>query len=44
MVQKFRNDEGGLIDRKRPLGFSFDGKDYQGYEGRPRVRRRLRSS
>ncbi|MCZ6667750.1 MAG: 2Fe-2S iron-sulfur cluster-binding protein, partial [Gammaproteobacteria bacterium] len=33
MTQQFRNDEGGLIDRKRPLGFSFDGKDYQGYEG-----------
>ena len=24
---------GGLIDRDRPLGFSFDGKAYQGYAG-----------
>ncbi len=33
MAQKFRNNEGGLINRERPLSFSFDGKGYQGYEG-----------
>jgi sarcosine oxidase subunit alpha len=33
MSQKFRNPEGGRIDRSRPVSFTFDGKTYQGYEG-----------
>ena len=33
MTQKFRTAEGGSIDRKRPITFTFDGKSYQGYEG-----------
>ena len=33
MSQKFRCDEGGAIDRRKPLSFTFDGKTYQGYEG-----------
>ncbi|WP_018389640.1 sarcosine oxidase subunit alpha family protein [Ancylobacter sp. FA202] len=28
-----RLTSGGLIDRAKPLGFSFDGTSYQGYEG-----------
>ncbi|MBR9650695.1 2Fe-2S iron-sulfur cluster-binding protein [Thalassovita aquimarina] len=28
-----RTAEGGLIDRSRPLQFSFDGKSYQGFKG-----------
>ncbi|WP_340148714.1 sarcosine oxidase subunit alpha family protein [uncultured Sneathiella sp.] len=32
MSQKNRLD-GGQIDRKRPLSFSFDGKSYEGYAG-----------
>lgn len=31
--QAFRNAEGGLIDRDRPLGFTFNGRRYQGYAG-----------
>ncbi|MDX1576372.1 MAG: FAD-dependent oxidoreductase, partial [Kiloniellales bacterium] len=31
--QPFRLAAGGLIDRGRPLAFSFDGKAYQGYAG-----------
>ena len=33
MSQKYRCDEGGAIDRNKPLSFTFDGKTYQGYEG-----------
>ncbi|MEE8188961.1 MAG: 2Fe-2S iron-sulfur cluster-binding protein, partial [Kiloniellales bacterium] len=33
MAQRFRLPEGGLIDRSQPLGFRFDGADYQGYAG-----------
>lgn len=32
MSQKNRLD-GGLVDRSRPLSFTFDGKSYTGYEG-----------
>ncbi|MBT6094841.1 MAG: sarcosine oxidase subunit alpha family protein [Rhodospirillaceae bacterium] len=32
-TQIFRNDEGGLIDRTKPLSFTYDGKRYQGYQG-----------
>ena len=31
--QSNRLPDGGRINRARPLGFSFDGKTYQGYEG-----------
>ena len=31
--QPFRLAAGGLIDRGRPLAFSFDGKAYRGYDG-----------
>ena len=31
--QPYRLATGGAIDRDRPLGFSFDGKPYQGYAG-----------
>ena len=31
--QPYRLATGGAIDRDRPLGFSFDGKSYQGYAG-----------
>jgi sarcosine oxidase, subunit alpha len=33
MSQPFRVDGLGLIDRSRPLGFTFDGVAYQGYAG-----------
>ncbi len=33
MVQKFRRDKGGQIDRNKPLSFTFDGRSYVGYEG-----------
>lgn len=33
MAQKFRLSSGGMIDRKKPVSFSFDGKLFQGYEG-----------
>lgn len=29
----FRTDRGGLIDRTKPLSFTFDGKPYTGFEG-----------
>jgi sarcosine oxidase subunit alpha len=32
-AQPFRLPAGGLVDRSRPLAFSFAGKDYQGYAG-----------
>jgi sarcosine oxidase, subunit alpha len=31
--QKFRLDRGGLIDRNRPVNFTFNGQRLQGYEG-----------
>ena len=31
--QRFRNAWGGLVDRSRPLAFTFNGKRYEGYEG-----------
>ena len=31
--QPYRLDTGGLIDRSRPLSFTFDGKSYGGYTG-----------
>ena len=31
--QPFRLANGGLIDRSRPISFSFDGKSYQGFAG-----------
>jgi len=33
MSQPFRLASGGSIDRSRPLVFTFDGLDYQGYAG-----------
>ncbi len=33
MTQINRLGEGGRIDRRRPLAFSFNGRMYQGYEG-----------
>jgi sarcosine oxidase subunit alpha len=33
MSQPFRLTSGGSIDRSRPLVFTFDGLDYQGYAG-----------
>jgi sarcosine oxidase subunit alpha len=33
MSQPFRLASGGSIDRSRPLVFTFDGLDYQGYSG-----------
>jgi len=32
-TQPFRLSAGGRIDRSRPLGFSFDGRAYQGFAG-----------
>ncbi len=32
-VQRYRMDEGGLIDRDKPFSFSFNGKILLGYEG-----------
>jgi sarcosine oxidase subunit alpha len=32
-MQPHRTPDGGLIDRTRPLHFSFDGQTYEGYEG-----------
>jgi len=31
--QKFRQSQGGLIDRSRPLNFTFNNQSYQGYYG-----------
>jgi heterotetrameric sarcosine oxidase alpha subunit len=33
MAQTRRISEGGQIDRNQPVNFSFDGKQYQGYQG-----------
>lgn len=33
MSQVFRNENGGLIDRNKPLTFKFNGVRYQGYAG-----------
>ncbi len=33
MTQRHRLASGGRIDRGRPLGFTFDGKRFQGYQG-----------
>src|SRR6266480_3171056 len=33
MTQAFRLPTGGLIDRDRPLAFTFNGTRYSGYEG-----------
>ena len=33
MAQEFRLADGGLIDRGKPISFSFNGKALQGYEG-----------
>ncbi|NIR28155.1 MAG: sarcosine oxidase subunit alpha family protein [Gammaproteobacteria bacterium] len=33
MTQRYRLASGGRIDRSKPLGFAFDGKRYQGYQG-----------
>ncbi len=33
MTQQFRTSAGGQINRARSIGFRFDGKHYQGYEG-----------
>ncbi len=33
MSQKFRQPEGGRIDRGEPLSFTFDGQTYEGYRG-----------
>ncbi|WP_328807056.1 2Fe-2S iron-sulfur cluster-binding protein [Nocardiopsis coralli] len=32
-MSRFRLRTGGRIDRDRPLRFTFDGREYQGYEG-----------
>src|ERR671919_632701 len=31
--QQHRLDRGGRIDRRRPLGFTYDGTRYEGYAG-----------
>ena len=33
MTQRFRNSEGGRIDRSAPVEFRYDGRRYQGYRG-----------
>jgi sarcosine oxidase subunit alpha len=33
MSAPFRTAAGGLIDRTRPLGFTFDGRGFQGFQG-----------
>ncbi|KDC58735.1 sarcosine oxidase subunit alpha family protein [Bordetella bronchiseptica] len=33
MTQQYRLNHGGLVDRRRPLTFRFDGIQYQGYHG-----------
>jgi len=33
VTQRFRNAEGGLIDRMQPISFEFDGHAYRGYQG-----------
>ena len=32
-AQPYRRDQGGAIDRERPLAFTFDGRAYQGFAG-----------
>jgi sarcosine oxidase subunit alpha len=32
-MQEFRSAEGGLVDRGKPISFSFDGKTLQGFQG-----------
>ncbi len=33
MIQKYRLDKGGFIERNKQISFSFNGKKYFGYEG-----------
>ncbi len=33
MMQAFRRDTGGLIDRARPVAFTFDGRHLHGFQG-----------
>jgi len=33
MTQEYRIESGGLIDRSKPLNFTFDGVSYTGYQG-----------
>jgi len=33
MTPKLRLDQGGLINREKPLSFTFNGRRYQGFEG-----------
>ena len=33
MTQEYRIDSSGLIDRSKPLNFTFDGVSYTGYQG-----------
>jgi sarcosine oxidase subunit alpha len=33
VTQRFRLPQGGVIDRSQPVGFEYDGVDYQGYAG-----------
>jgi len=33
MTQENRLSEGGTIDRRKPLSFTFDGRRYEGYQG-----------
>lgn len=33
MTRSFRTGEGGRIDRSKPVGFTFDGRAYTGFEG-----------
>ena len=33
MVQEYRTETGGRINREKPLSFKFNGKKYHGYEG-----------
>ena len=33
MAQVMRRPEGGRINRSKPVTFSFDGREYSGYEG-----------
>ena len=32
-MQRFRTLTGGIVDRNKPVAFSFDGKRYEGFEG-----------
>ena len=33
MTQECRLPDGGVIDRSKPLSFTFDGRKYTGYQG-----------